>query len=69
MVVSMWLLAEKGKNHVLRRLKSAQYLKNLSHQGCENALKVLAKYYSWGPSTILVLKKVLKMFKGQQFVH
>ena len=65
----MWLLVEKGKNRVFLRLKFAIYLKNLSHQGCEKALKVFLEYYSLGPSTILVqvFKSITALEKNQKY--
>ena len=64
----MWLLAKKGRNRVFLRFKFAPYLNNISNQGCDNAVKAFVEFYSWGPSTILVLKKIFKMFKGQKFI-
>ena len=63
----MRLLAKKWKNFVFPMLIFGPYLNNLSHQGCENALKVSVEYFTEGQSTILELKKGT-MFKGQKFV-
>ena len=64
----MRLLAKKWKNFVFSMLIFGPYLNNLSHQGCENALKVSVEYFTEGQSTILELKKKGIMFKGQKFV-
>ena len=53
----MWLLAEKGKSCVFSKLKYAPYLKNVLHQGCENAAKAILECCSRGQSTILALKQ------------
>ena len=60
----MWLLAEKGKNRVFLRLKFAIYLKNLSHQECENAWKVIVECHSWGSSKIVIPKRYLGCIRG-----
>ena len=54
----LWLLAKKGKNHVLHRLKIDPYLKNMLHQGCENALKALLWRFCVNISNIVAPKMV-----------